>query len=400
MKRILSCVLALSMMFTFAICAQAASPTEPNQIVFLLSSPSAKGSVSSFYVTIPANGSFALKEAFSLGEGKTMEFVSANPKVATVDAQGIVTWKSAGQTQINLSAKGANTVAVRIICSAVPTVAPSVPDTAMLALQLKQGASFSLSTNMETTYNVADAKIATVDDKGLMTWKSAGQTALSVSAKDAGSVAVQVLCSAPTTKDGASVSVQPDNSGTATNPSSSSESSSSKDETTVEIEDDHDQRKWNVGAGIAIDDYYEAGASWEQVLADVQALATPYGLTVTESGFIGNGSSNTAGNVAIGETLGGNWYLTIYAWRSNTSETGLNKTMNVTLQVMKYFLGDDNGANLWSLWDAIMTGQNPNMADYGLTDANLPGEYGALIFSDGTQVGFSNQSHQFVWTLA
>lgn len=170
---------------------------------------------------------------------------------------------------------------------------------------------------------------------------------------------------------------------------------------TTEITDDHDQSKWNVGTSIELDTYYQEGASRDDVLADIQELATSYGLTVTQSGFIGNGSSNSAGNVCISGDNNGNWDLIIYAWRSSPEETGLNKTMNVTLQVMKYFLGDENGETLWSFWDAVMTGQNPNPSNFGMNDDGGSGKTGSFTFPDGLTVDYDQTSnHQTVFTLA
>ena len=123
---------------------------------------------------------------------KEVAWTSGNDSVATVDASGLVTAKSAGKATITATSKDGGktaTCVITVVSEAIPVTGVSLNrSTATLALnntlQLKATISPADATNANVSWGSDNPAIATVDTNGLVTAKGIGTTKIMAVTED------------------------------------------------------------------------------------------------------------------------------------------------------------------------------------------------------------------------
>ena len=141
-------------------------------------------------ITAPASITKKMNDApFAIGAkalgNAPMTYTSSNPAVATIDAKGMVTVKSAGTTTITINAAQtksftAATKKVTLTVNKIP-VPIHVADTITKAKGSKK---FSLNASCvgKMTYSSSNKKVATVDKNGKITVKNCGKAVITIKA--------------------------------------------------------------------------------------------------------------------------------------------------------------------------------------------------------------------------
>lgn len=141
-------------------------------------------------ITAPASITKKMNDApFAIGAkayGNTpMTYVSSNPAVATIDAKGMVTIKSAGTTTITISA--AQTKSFTAATKKVTLTVNKIPVTINAAdtiTKAKGAKKFLLNASSagKMTYASSNTKVATVDANGKVTVKNCGKAVITIKA--------------------------------------------------------------------------------------------------------------------------------------------------------------------------------------------------------------------------
>lgn len=123
---------------------------------------------------------------------KNVTYSSSKDSVATVNASGLVTAKSAGQATITVTTADGNKTDTSVITVTTPTVAVTgvtiAPKTASVAVgatqQLTPTVAPSNATNKAVTYSSNDDSKATVSASGLVTGVAEGEATITVTTTD------------------------------------------------------------------------------------------------------------------------------------------------------------------------------------------------------------------------
>jgi len=133
---------------------------------------------------------------------RAVTWVSVNPAVATVDAQGLVTGRSLGVANIiATTADGRHRAVATITVGLAPTVAVTgvslTPATATMSiggvLQMQAAVAPANATNRSVTWSSSHPEVASVNATGLVTARAAGTANIRVTTADGGHVATSVV---------------------------------------------------------------------------------------------------------------------------------------------------------------------------------------------------------------
>lgn len=138
--------------------------------------------------------SLGLKVAPEAATNREVGYVSLNPAVATVDAAtGIVTGLTLGEAKIVVTSKdGADVSDTCLITVAKPvtsiTVSEGNEEITLVKATMNISSFFTVApedaSDREVVYTTSDATIATVDTAGIVTPVTAGETTITITAKD------------------------------------------------------------------------------------------------------------------------------------------------------------------------------------------------------------------------
>ena len=122
---------------------------------------------------------------------KDVTWSSADPKIATVDANGVITAVSGGATTITVKTADAGKIATCTVSVSIPVTGISVPDTAKtyyVGTDGESGCSVvpAAATNKTIRYTVENEAIATISAKGVVTPKANGTTTVTAKTDDGG----------------------------------------------------------------------------------------------------------------------------------------------------------------------------------------------------------------------
>ncbi|MDR2064147.1 MAG: Ig-like domain-containing protein [Prevotellaceae bacterium] len=128
---------------------------------------------------------------------KKVTWKSSSETVATVDANGLVTGKSAGTATITVTTEDGGktaTCTVTVTAASVPVTGVSVtPTTASIKVnattQITATVDPSNATNKKVTWKSSSETVATVDANGLVTGKAKGTATITVTTEDGGKTA-------------------------------------------------------------------------------------------------------------------------------------------------------------------------------------------------------------------
>ena len=147
-----------------------------------------------------------------------LTWTSSNPNVATVDANGKVTPKSAGTTTVTVKTPDGSTSSTKVTVTPPILASNIVLSTEELTMETgkKQEIGFALfpnnSTNKAVTWSSSDKKIATVDNRGIIQAKKEGKAVITASTSNGikASANVTVVKPEPTwSENGGSAPGQP-----------------------------------------------------------------------------------------------------------------------------------------------------------------------------------------------
>ncbi|BFT70687.1 polysaccharide lyase family 8 super-sandwich domain-containing protein [Paenibacillus sp. P36] len=129
---------------------------------------------------------------------QNVTWTSGNPSVATVDAQGLVTAVTAGQTVITaLSADGSHSASTTVKVQPPSVQSITLPSTATVikgdTITLVPTFQPAQAGNQAVTWAIGDASIASVDAAGVVTGLKLGETSLTTTSVDGGKTASTMI---------------------------------------------------------------------------------------------------------------------------------------------------------------------------------------------------------------
>jgi len=160
----------------------------------------------SLNLVVRGTGTLTATVAPANATNRAVTWASADTRVATVNATGVVTAVAPGNTIITVRTTDGGRTATATVTVAAPTISVTGLSVAPTTLSLVVGGTGSLAatvtpanaTNRAVTWSSADARVATVSVAGVVTAVSPGLTVVSVTTADGGrTAAVAVTVAAP-----------------------------------------------------------------------------------------------------------------------------------------------------------------------------------------------------------